>query len=147
MLTFDNSLTFARGVEPAATLRNFDNPEDGFVWSLGKWCEITFPFETSLKPTGTGAELILEIDAFKVSEGLVAQNFLIYLNGLRIGSLLCSRRMTFMIPFQAGRLQRTDNVITVDTPDAALPRDYGVDDSRTLGMQLFSLQIRRTSAG
>jgi hypothetical protein len=144
MLTFDNSVTFLKGKEPDVTLRNFWEPENGFVWSTGKWCEVHFAFDRGAKAAGPGADLILDIDAFKAPERLVGQNFMLYLNGLRIGSHYCVKRTTFIASFETELLTEANNVLTLDTPDAVVPKEYGLQDSRLLGVQLFSLQVRRT---
>jgi hypothetical protein len=142
MLTYDNSVTFLKGQEPAIALRNFWEPEDGFVWSTGKWCEISFSFDRT-NVANIQADLILDLDAFKIGEKISGQNFFLYLNGLRIGSHFCMKRTTFIATFSTKLLSETNNVLTVDTPDAAVPKEHGLLDNRLLGLQLFSLQIRK----
>ncbi|MGD0721555.1 MAG: hypothetical protein ABR970_10995 [Roseiarcus sp.] len=145
MLTFDNSVTFLKGKEPEIGLRNFWEPENGFVWSTGKWCEVHFAFDRGGKAAGAAADLILDIDAFKVPEKFDGQNFMIYLNGLRIGSHFCVRRTPVIASFETDLLNSADNILTIDTPDVALPKEHGLQDSRLLGLQLFSVQIRKTT--
>jgi hypothetical protein len=143
MLTFENSLTFSSNAEPDAQLRNFWGPEAGFIWSSGKWCELTFAFDTKIDDRNALLDLILDIDVFKQDEELKGQNVLLYLNGLRIGSLYCSKRSTVVFSFDAKLLKADENVFTMDTPDAASPSQFGSEDARTLGVQLFSMQIRK----
>ncbi len=145
MLTFDNDLSFTRGEEPDAALRSFWAPEDGFVWSKGKWCEITFAFDTPAKVAFLFAELILDLDVFKKPEELPGQNVLVYLNGLRIGSSFVTRRLNQISSFDPKILRPIDNVLILDTPESASPQQFGRDDGRVLGVQLFSVQIRKGS--
>jgi hypothetical protein len=142
MLDFENYVSFAKDEEPVLQLRNFWEPEDGFVWSKGKWCEVTFEFDGVAKPAKGLAELMLDVDVFKAPEVLTGQNLLIYLNGYRIGSSFVAQRMNSISTFDAGILRPTENVLTIDTPDSNSPGAFGRDDLRVLGMQLFSIQIR-----
>ncbi len=143
VLTFDNHVSFSQGDTPIVTLRNFWETEDGFVWSQGKWCDITFDFNwAGTLPVGY-AELMLDLDVFKMPDHLPGQNVFTYLNGLRIGSTFVERRMTVINEFDSKMLRKTDNVITLDTPDSCVPASFGMADVRQLGLQLFSLQIRK----
>jgi hypothetical protein len=143
VLTFDNSVTFSEGNTPVVGLKNFWEPEDGFVWSTGKWCEIGFPFQFKGRESTDVADLMLEVDSFKVEDGLVGQNLLVYLNGLRVGSYFCTSRAIYIATFDAKLLKASENILTIDTPDSASPRDFGMTDNRLLGLKLFSLQIRK----
>ena len=143
MLDWRNSTSFRRGENSSLALRNFSEPEDGFVWSHGKWCEIVFEFA---EPTSDGralADLVLDLDVFHAPPDFTHQSVLIYLNGLRIASSYIARRPTYLAPFASALLKPSENVLTIDTPDVIDPRKFGVDDARYLGIQLFSLQIRR----
>jgi hypothetical protein len=142
MLTYVNSVAFLRDEPLAVTLRNFDVPEDGFAWSLGKWCEIRFPFSNTLKRNVTTADLIFDLDVFKSAPAFNGQNVFVYLNGLRIGSHRIEGRITCINSFDPSILNPVENVLTFDTPEAAKPEDYGIMDNRVLAIQLFSLQIR-----
>ncbi len=88
--------------------------------------------------------MVLDLDAFKYEEKLRGQNVAVYLNGLRVGSLYCTKRLTSVMQFDTKILVKTENVITIDTPDSARPEDYGVKDGRVLGVQLYSLQMRKS---
>lgn len=143
MLTFENSLSFTKGAEPEESLRNFWGPEDGFVWSTGKWSEVTFSFDPKGVTKDENCDLIVDLDVFKHGEELKGQNVLLYLNGLRVGSLFVNKRVTAVFLFEAGLLKAEENVLTFDTPDAASPSRFGSEDGRTLGVQLFSLQVRK----
>lgn len=142
MLTYANSVAFLRDEPLSVTLKNFDAPEDGFAWSLGKWCEVRFAFNNTLKRNVTSADLIFDLDVFKASPLLNGQNVFIYLNGLRIGSHKIENRTTCINSFDPSILNPIENILTFDTPEAAKPEDYGIRDSRVLAIQLFSLQIR-----
>lgn len=144
MRTFEDSVTFTAGTDPGVSLRNFWPPEDGFVWSTGIWSEITFAFTPSARQPAPLADLILDMDVFKKPDHLEAQNVLLYLNGLRIGSYYVQRRTTYFAAFDPKILRPADNVLTLDTPDVASPSEFGGSDSRKLGVQLFSLQIRKS---
>ena len=145
MLNFENALTFRAGQEPNAALRNFWAPEGSWVWSTGRWAEINFAFDLGLRaPAGT-AEIIMDLDVYKREEKHPGQNVLVFLNGLRIGSLYCTHRVTFVFAFDARILNRAENLLTLDTPDSLAPSAFGDADGRVLGVQLFSVQIRRTA--
>lgn len=147
MLNFVNTITFAGGEEPSVILKNFHNPEDGFVWSSAKWSEIVFSFADKDALSIKSADLVLDLDVFKAPPDLPGQNVFIYLNGLRIGSYEFTRRSNYVIPFDAGILKPDENVLTFDTPDATGPDSFGIEDSRRLGIQLFTLQIRPAIEG
>ncbi len=143
MQSFDDIVTFSASEDPGVAMRNFWPPETGFIWSNGKWCEITFAFDSGLGALPAQADLILDIDVFKKEHHLDAQNVLVYLNGLRIASYYVQRRTTYFASFDPNLLKPSDNVLTLDTPDAVRPNVFGSSDNRMLGAQLFSLQIRR----
>ncbi len=142
MLTFTNSVSFTEKGNNPVSLRNFSDPEDGFVWSNGRWCEIVFSFTDDKKVTATVADLMVELDAFKVPPDFPGQDVFIYLNGLRVASLFVNRRLTILGTFNRSFLRANENVITIDTPDVANPRDHGVEDDRKLGVQIFNIKIR-----
>jgi len=142
MLTYENSLQFAKGNEPAVSLRNFYPPEDGFIWSSSHWSEIAFRFSATAGRGKKNADLILDLDVFKVTGHIEGQNALIYLNGLRVGSHYITRRTAIVIPIDAALLKASENVLTFDTPNNRSPSDFGSADKRQLGIQLFSIQIR-----
>jgi hypothetical protein len=142
MLTFTNSVTFVRGEMPPVVLRNFHEPEDGFVWGTSRWAEIIFPFSNKEGMTELRADLVLDLDVFKSPPELKYQTILIYLNGLRIGSLDIYDRSTSVVPFGFNLLKQAENILTFDTPNATVPHQFGIPDDRLLSIQLFSLQIR-----
>ena len=143
MLDWRNSTSFKRGENSSLALRNFSEPEDGFVWSHGKWCEIVFEFADAASAKDALADLVLDLDVFHAPPEFTHQSVLIYLNGLRIASSYIGRRTTYLAPFAISLLKPCENVLTIDTPDVVDPRKYGIEDDRYLGIQLFSLQIRK----
>src|ERR1700722_3677112 len=142
MLTYANSIQFKKGKEAPVVLRNFYPPEDGFVWSSSHWSDVTFGFSAGAGRRKKSADLILDLDVFKVEGQAGGQNALIYLNGLRVGSHFITRRTNVVITIDAAVLKPTENVLTFDTPDCRTPSDYGIADKRLLGIQLFSMKIR-----
>lgn len=135
-------MSFQKGESPPVLLRNFSEPEDGFVWSTSKWSEIIFSFSDGI-PRGTrNSDLIIDLDVFKSPPLLLDQTVKFYLNGFRIGSRDVNGRTTAWIPFSPTILKTVENVLTLDTPDAVIPASFGVPDKRRLGVQLFSLQFR-----
>jgi hypothetical protein len=88
-------------------------------------------------------DLILDLDVFRHNEDLKGQNVLFFFNGLRIGSLYCTKRSTIVFSFPGIQLKSAENVLTIDTPDASSPAQFGSKDGRMLGIQLFSMQIRK----
>ncbi len=143
MHSFESSVTFSTDEDSGVSLRNFWAIEGGFVWSTGRWCEISFAFDTSSRPPML-ADLIIDVDAFRHEPKLIGQNALLYLNGLRIASYYVLRRTTHYASFDPKVLKSADNILTIDTPDVACPRDFGSDDGRLLGIKLFSMQIRKS---
>ncbi len=141
VLDQDSIVTFSKDTTPPVELRNFWPPEDGFVWSAGKWCEVAFEFQVDLARRGDSGELVLDLDAFRAPPGLEAQNVMIYLNGLRIGSRRIVKRTTAFFEFNPATLKRA-NVLVFDTPEAASPATFSGTDTRLLGLQMFSFQIR-----
>ncbi len=142
MLTFKNSIEFAKGKAPAVLLKNFYEPENGFVWSTSIWAEIVFAFSDGVSPKDRAADLILDLDVFKAPPTLPSQSVKFYLNGLRVGSRDVAARTMAIVSFQSGILKPTDNVLTLDTPQATMPNKFSIEDGRCLGVQLFSMQIR-----
>ena len=145
MLSFQNSVSLVEGEPDLVTFTNFWEPEDGFIWSTGKWCEIHFAFQISAAHASTkSADLIFDIDVFRANEE-TGQNVKIYLNGLRIGTVYLVRRAIYIATFDPKILRAADNVLTLDTPDSHSPKTYGGEDYRVLGVQIYSLQIRKNS--
>ena len=142
MLTYENSILFEKGRELTVVLRNFYPPEDGFVWSSSRWSDVTFGFSAGTGRRAKSADVILDIDVFKVEGNTNGQNALIYLNGLRVGSHYITRRTSVVIAIDSALLKPIENVLTFDTPDCRTPSDYGISDKRLLGIQLFSIKIR-----
>lgn len=144
MLTYENSVGFSKGEDSPVSLRNFSAPEDGFVWSHGKWCEIVFTFKDSGRASDGMADLMLDLEAFHIEEAFPQQSVFVYFNGLRVASSYVSRRMILLAPFERRILLRSsENVIAIDTPDVVAPETFGVKDTRLLGIKLFSVQIRK----
>lgn len=140
MVEFGTSVTFTKKDQPAVELHNFWPPEDGFVWSGGRWSEVIFGLASE---GGAGqCELVMDFDVFKHPPEVESQNIFVYLNGLRIGSRLVSKRVTAFLEFPSSVLRQADNVLTFDTPDSAKPSAFGGGDNRLLGAQLFSFEIR-----
>ena len=90
-----------------------------------------------------------DVERDSTSLDLQAENFSAalgnHLNGLRIGSLFCRSRAAFVFAFDPKILVRSESILTFDTPDSARPSDFGDDDNRLLGVQLFSIKIRKSS--
>jgi hypothetical protein len=145
MLNLENTLAFPIDKKFSISLRNFYEPENDFVWSMSKWCELTFDFQLGALKSKKMVDLIIDLDVFKAENGLPAQNALIYLNGRRVGSFLVERRRTLVVTVDPGILLASNNVLTIDTPDACRAKDHGVNDDRVLGAQLFSIQFRPAS--
>ena len=143
MLTYGNSVSFQDGHQSPVTMRNFSEPEDGFVWSIGKWCELGFDFQDAGKQIDGRADLLLDVEAFHVPEQLPEQTVLVYLNGIRVASAFVSTRTHLIGCFDRRWLRPSDNLLTVDTPDVVLPTVFGVADTRPLGIKLYSIQIRK----
>ncbi len=145
MLTFDNSVSFSQGSSGLVTLRNFWEPEDGFAWSTGSWCEIIFDFDLKSIGSAKSADVIMDIDAFTGGNEKVSPSLKIYFNGLRIATIDVNKRVIQISSLDTKTIRGVDNVLTIDTPNSHSPQIYGGDDYRVLGVQLFSLQFRRNA--
>jgi hypothetical protein len=143
----DEVFTFAKDVVPDIGMTNFSPPEDGFIWSTGPWCEIRFSLmqpDYSVareRPWDTVVELSLDMDVFKAAPNLNGQNILFYVNGLRLASRFMTGRVTVILELPGTMVRQNDNIITIDSPDAARPTDHGGSDGRRLGIQLHSLRV------
>ncbi len=141
MLRLDAPVPIGAGHEDVLLLRNFHPPEDGFAWSSRRWCEIVF----SLNPDDAEGmdEVVLAIDVNAFQRPFLAPgvDLLVHLNGLRLGGAIIHRRQMVEFPVPASLLTRERNVLALDVPDAASPAEYGGDDTRLLGLQLFSVGI------
>ena len=142
MLTYSNSVTFKKGKTPPIEMKNFFEPEDGFIWSESKWSEIYFSFSADTTRTVKSVDFLIELDVFKFPPELSGQDVLVYLNGLRLASSMLTKQSTLCLNFAASLLRPTENVLVFDTPDATKPSKFGLQDGRQLGIQLFSLQVR-----
>lgn len=142
MLTFKNTVTFAQNQTPPVLLRNYFEPENGFVWSTSKWSDIIFNFGNGSSTKPRSADLVLDLDVFKAPPKLPHQTVKFYLNGLRVGARDITDRAVTVIALDLALLRPRENVLTLDTPDAAIPSEFGIPDGRLLGVQVFSIQIR-----
>jgi len=145
----DRTFTFHSDQVPGVSLSGFYPPEAGFVWSSRKWCEITFNIATeALAARDAGKvsvlDIALDMDVFKAQPDFEGQNALLYVNGLRLGSRFIKDRVIVMLHVPIHFVYSTGNVITIDTPDAAAPINHGIADSRSLGVQLFSVRTTVT---
>jgi len=143
VLTLDNVMSFTPGLKAPNGFKNFSRPEEGFIWSTAKSCEISFPFDPGAAPPPAFCDLILDLDAFKVDGETEGQTIKVFLNGLRIGARFVDQRVTATLKIRSHILTRVDNLLVIDTPEAHSPSDFGDADKRTLGIKLFSIRLRR----
>jgi len=138
----DRPVTFGAGMTPVVTLVNFSEPEDGFVWSLGPWCEMRFDLDVARAEVETGVELTLDANVFAAPPQLPGQSVIAFLNGVRIGSAWVTGRG--LIAFRSPRvtLFRESNRLTLDVPNAVRPSKFGHPDERRLGIKVFSLVVK-----
>jgi hypothetical protein len=142
MLMPNLQFSFSQNVTPDIVLTNFWPPEDGFVWSTKSWCQLAFDVPAGTDPADGAAELLFDLDVFRAAPDLEGQDIHIYVNGLRLATRYVAARATIVIELAPGQLRRHGNVITIDTPDAARPGDFGEADNRRLGVKLFTVQVR-----
>lgn len=142
MITFGHSLTFVPGKALPVVLRNFHPPEEGYVWSDSKWCEIVFPFSAGTTRVPKAADLILDLDVYKAPPEFPGQTLMTYLNGMRIGQFDVKGHQTFVVPISTALLREQENSLVIDTPMSNTPSSFGVKDERVLGVQVFSVQIQ-----
>ncbi|HYZ30948.1 MAG TPA: hypothetical protein VE684_01550 [Crenalkalicoccus sp.] len=142
MLAFETPILFGTAMDEAVRLRNFSPPEDGFIWSGGKWCEVEFDADLGRALRGrTTVEFMIDLDVFKFPPAFPGQNLLVYMNGLRIASSFITTRTVLTMPVRPAVVQPTGNVLVLDIPDAIRPSEFGLEDDRLLGAQLFSLAV------
>jgi hypothetical protein len=134
-------VAFGANTTPIVALVNFSEPENGFVWSLGPWCEMRFDLDIARPEVETGIELTLDANVFAAPPKLPGQTVIAYLNGHRIGSAWVTGRGVMM--FKAARvpLLREGNTLTLDVPNATSPATFGQPDERRLGVKVFSLTV------
>lgn len=133
---------FGAGMTPVVSLVNFSDPEDGFVWSIGPWCEMRFDLDLAVEEMGTSLELTLDANVFAAPPKLAGQSVFAYLNGQRIGSAWVTGRGPMTFQTAQATLLRQGNVLTLDVPNAVRPSSFGQADDRRLGLKVFSLVIR-----
>jgi hypothetical protein len=147
MLAVDDEIGFEKDVEPEVRLVNFYPPEAGFVWSTKSWAEIGFRIKPPVtgggrsKPADTMVDVALDLDVYKSNPDLEGQNVFFYVNGLRLASRYITRRITVMLELPGAMVRPEDNVLTIETPDASRPADFSGNDTRVLGIQLFSMRV------
>lgn len=146
MLRLDAPVPIGSGHEGILLLRNFYPPEDGFVWSSRRWCEIVFAFEPDDAVGMDEVLLAIDVNAFQRPFLAPGVDLLVHLNGLRLGGAIIQRRQVVEFPVAASVLAHERNVLALDVPDAASPAEYGGDDTRLLGLQLFSVGILGTDS-
>lgn len=140
MLAVGNPLIVGVYQEVSLQLRNYGSPEDGFVWSVGRWCEAAFDLDLGWQaPAAVG--FTLDLDVFKVPPALPGQNVLATLNGLWVGSAFVDGRTALVFRARPADLRSAGNVLALDLPDAGRPLEFSLDDGRMLGVQVFSLVI------
>ena len=142
MITYGHSLVFVAGKVLPVKLKNFFEPEDGYVWSTSKWCEIVFPFSFGKGNRPVSSDLILDLDVFKAPPKLETQPIMVYLNGIRMGQYDVRGQETHLITFPTALLREFDNSLVIDTPQSTRPSLYEIKDGRILGIQLFSAHIQ-----
>jgi len=142
MLAIDQPLQFGADTIGTTILRSCAPPEDGFVWSSGRWCEIEFELDLDRAARSSAAvEFAVDLDVFKFPPAFPGQNVMTYMNGLRVASTFVTGRTALTFPVKPGLLLPAGNILTFDTPDAVRPSEFGVEDDRVLGLQIFSVAI------
>jgi hypothetical protein len=139
---------FLFGAEQSDLLRtrNFHPPEDLFAWSEGRWSEIEFPLDLPQAGPPAHVWVSIELDVFRRPPLLAGQDVFIYLNGWRAASLHITERQVVHVRVRGSLLEAEGNLLTFDLPDATRPADFGEDDQRLLGVQIFSLQFEAAEA-
>lgn len=141
MLQLGAPVLIGAGHEELLLLRNFHPPEDGFAWSSRRWCEIDFAFDPAEVESLDEVLLGLDLNAFPRPHHAIGADLFVHLNGLRLGAAAIYGRQTLEFALPASLLTGARNVLAMDTPDAASPAEFGGEDSRLLGLQLFSVGI------
>lgn len=141
MLTLGAPVLIGTAHEELLTLRNFHPPEDGFAWSSRRWCEVIFACELDDAEGMDEVLLAFDVNAFQRASLAPGVDIIVYLNGTRVGGAVVERRqmVEFFIPTSLFAIN--ENILALDVPDAAIPAEYGGDDTRLLGLQLFSVGI------
>jgi hypothetical protein len=140
---FQDVLDVRGWADAGVILEGFAPVEDGFVWQMGRWGEITFDFDEAVRSRTGMADLMIELDVYKHPPTITGQNVFVYLNGLRVGSFLVTHRRILIMNFPTSILRPKMNVLTLDTPDSASPKQFGSEDGRVLGAAVFAVYFRR----
>lgn len=138
----DTPVAFGAGAQPVVALTNFSDPEDGFVWSLGPWCEMRFDLDLARAEIETAVEVTLDANVFAAPPKVEGQAVLAWLNGHRIGSAWVVGRGVLTFRSARAPLLREGNRLTLDVPNAVKPSAFGHADDRRLGVKVFSLTVR-----
>jgi hypothetical protein len=147
MLAFGQPILIGGDLGPHIRLRNFDAPEQDFAWSTGRWCEVEFDLDLG-RGGGRGrgghaapVTFLVDLDAFRCPPVFTGQNVLTYLNGSRVHSAFVSGRRMLSFAPRGDVLVPGANLLTFDLPDAIRPLEFGLEDNRMLGVQVFSIAI------
>jgi hypothetical protein len=146
MMQTEKIYHFDKDVEQDIKLTNFYPPEAGFVWSSHTWSELTFDLDSpkggaNVSSPNVVLDIAIDVHVFKVPPDFAGQNVFFHVNGVRLASRFITSRVTVMLEVPAFIVKGQQNVITIDTPDAARPVDHGFDDTRRLGVQIFSVAV------
>jgi len=148
MLAFGEPILMGGDPGPHIQLCNFDVPEQDFAWSTGRWCEMEFDLDLGRgggRGRGGGhagpVTFLIDLDAFRCPPVFTGQNVLTYLNGQRVHSAFVSGRRTLSFVPRGDVLGPRGNLLTFDLPDAIRPLEFGLEDNRMLGVQVFSIAI------
>lgn len=142
MLEISKTQTFTHGKNVPMLLRNFYEPEDGYVWSRSKWCELIFSFSFGNYPKPLLTDFVIDLDVFKSPPNLMSQAVKIYFNGKRVAQYDIDCRREIIISVHSSEILTSENSLIFDTPESASPSAWGMGDERILGVQIFSLHIQ-----
>jgi len=86
-------------------------------------------------------DVAIDLDAYKFPPEKDGQNVLSISTGCGLATRFITHRVTVLLEAPASVMRATDNLVTFDTPDFGRPCDYGDNDTRRLGIKLYSMHV------
>jgi len=122
--------------------RNFHDVEEDFAWARSCWGEIEFSMIGFRSGSYSRVSLEVDVDVFRPP--IATHNgtdCYVYLGGVLINCSALKDRSAIVVAIAPAMLSETTNRLTFVVDKASRPDDYGVPDTRTLGIKLFSVRI------
>jgi hypothetical protein len=118
----------------------WSTPEKGFTWTSGNRASLRIP----LPPPASDLVLHAVVKPLRIAGRVDAQRVYIGVDGKRVGEWRVDSEGEYRVEIPRRCLEGTSAHISFDLPDAASPREKGMnDDSRILGLRFHSVRLSR----